>query len=50
MDGGDGGSPTRDLGVRSASLYASELRPQTEKGRSRRLHPYKSDYYIFLSR
>lgn len=25
--GGDGGSPTRDLGVRSASLYASELRP-----------------------
>ena len=26
--GGDGGSPTRDLGVRSASLYASELRPR----------------------
>ena len=27
-NGGDGGSPTRDLGVRSASLYASELRPR----------------------
>jgi hypothetical protein len=28
VNGGDGGSPTRDLGVRSASLYASELRPR----------------------
>ena len=38
--GGDGGSPTRDLGVRSASLYASELRPLSffYTGFARRLH------------